>query len=304
VVAMRFFGVLALLASLWSLGCSAPPRSEELVAQEDEDPRVAWVEYAHTPDRHPAAAPSPDPEPQLSTPEPLRRAVGSARPKVSATFEDVDGTWMVETVSAVDMPAIDVETGIVVVPQLQILQLTTIVGWFEVSWLDPSGPDETLMLVDERGSEWLSRSEVRRRERDINAKLQGSSWRSMEQLAVELANDDWQDFALDEPPAERRVQAIMQHGELIVRIPGVRVLERHRLEHPRVMSLYRLYADRDSGTALAIFMDCLGDNCTCDPAFTAQVMRFDEATFAAIDRRPCTHCEPTDFGFNDVDPWG
>lgn len=98
------------------------------------------------------------------------------------------------------------------------------------------------------------------------------------------------------------VQAITQHGELIVRIPGVRVLERHPIE-PGQGSLHRVYADRESGTVLAIFTECAGDSCTCDPAFTAEVMRFEPTTFTWIDRRPCSHCEPTDYGFNDGDPW-
>jgi hypothetical protein len=285
---MRSFGVIGLFASLWLLGCSAPPRSDE-VALSTESEGLVWADHARIPDRHLLAAPR--------ATEPERTVVGPAHPKVSATFEEIDeGLWSLQDLSAVDMPAIDVDKGIVVVPQLEILQLSTIVGWWEVSWLDPSGNEESLALVDD------SPREVRRRVREVNAKLRASQWRTMQRLAVELPTDD--DFVdPDEPPGERRVQAITQHGELIVRIPGVRVLERHPLEHER-RSLHRIYADRDSGTVLAIFMECTGEDCTCDPAFTAEVMRFDEATFTWIDRRPCSHCEPTDFGFNDGDPWG
>lgn len=302
---MRSFGVLGLFASLWLCGCSAPPKSEE-IALADEAKQVSWADYLHTPERRFVAAPlsePTEPEPEAPAIEPPPRVVGPAHPKVSASYEDLgDGLRLLDDLSAVDMPAIDVDTGIVVVPQLQILQLTTLIGWFKVSWLDPSGHGESLDLVGDDGE--LSPREMRPRLREVNAKLSASRWRSMERLAVELPNDDTLRLDRDDPPAERRVEAIVQHGELIVRIPGVRVLERHRLERSRVMSLHRLYADRDSGTALAIFMDCTGDNCTCDPAFTAQVMRFDAATFAAIDRRPCSHCEPTDFGFNKGDPWG
>lgn len=287
-------GVLGLFASLWLLGCTAPPRSEELALEADDEVLV-WADPVRPPDRQLVAAPrssAPVAKPRANEPG----VTGLARPKVSASFEEVDeDLWVLQDLSAVDMPAIDVDTGTVVVPQLEILQLSTIMGWWEVSWLDPDGYEESLALVDD------SPREVRRRVREVNAKLQASQWRTMERLAVELPDEDVF-LDPDQPPSERRVQALTQHGELIVRIPGVRVLERHPFEGGHA-TLHRIYADRDSGTVLAIFMECAGDSCTCDPVFTAQLMRFEPATFTWIDRRPCSRCEPMDFGFNDGDPW-
>jgi hypothetical protein len=142
---------------------------------------------------------------------------------------------------------------------------------------------------------------MRRRVSEVNEELAASQWRRMETLPVEIHEDLIATADPDEPPNERRVQGIVQHGELILRIPGVRVLERHPTEDRG--SLYRIYADRQTGAALAIFMTCTGDDCTCDPAFTAQVMRFEPATFDWIDHRPGVYCEPMDFGFNDTQPW-
>jgi hypothetical protein len=288
---MRSFSGVGLLALCLS-GCSAPPTYEEVAALADEDQRLVWADHAHTPNRLPDPA-----APRMETPKPRRSAADLVRPSVSASFEELDdGSRAVQKLSAAAMPAIDVDTGIVVVPRLEILQLSTRVGWFEVVWIEPDGLEESIALVgDARG--------VRRSVREVNAKLRESKWRAMKPLAVELPSSESLHLDLDEPPGERRVQAIVQHGELIVRIHGVKVLERHPADIDRRMSLHRIYADSDSGTALAIFMKCTGEDCTCDPVFTAQIMRFEQPTFAAIDRRPCGLCEPTDFGFNDGAPW-
>lgn len=48
----------------------------------------------------------------------------------------------------------------------------------------------------------------------------------------------------------------------------------------------------------------MGDSCTCDPLFTAVVLRWNDETFAALEAHPCAdpesddvQCHVIDYGF-------
>jgi hypothetical protein len=58
------------------------------------------------------------------------------------------------------------------------------------------------------------------------------------------------------------------------------------LAHPG-HELHRLYGDRDTGVVVAVLGTCAGESCTCDPRFVAELLRWDDATFEAVERRPC-----------------
>jgi hypothetical protein len=113
----------------------------------------------------------------------------------------------------------------------------------------------------------------------------------MEPLPVELYYDwdyEWADaeYREERRPRERPVQVLVQDGQAIARVLGVKVLERHRLPYGRTM-VHRAYAHRASGTVLFGTRDCDGDSCTCDPRSEAAVLHWKPETFAAIDAKPC-----------------
>jgi hypothetical protein len=186
---------------------------------------------------------------------------------------------------------------------MQYLQMSPIPGPYAVSWLSTTGPSETMTIAEHAELFDLEAKELRRRARAIDDRLAGSDWRAMEVLPVHLVdtlNFDAAAYREATPLEQRAVQVLAQHGELIVRIFGVDVLERHPIDEGMMDLAFRVYADRETGSALVIFFDCAGDSCTCDPQYTAQLFHWAPETFAAVDRRPCVadetnDCGPTEF---------
>lgn len=127
----------------------------------------------------------------------------------------------------------------------------------------------------------------------------------MDVLAVEYGDAEVPaDVYLETPARERPLQVLVQHGEAIARIPGVKVYERHALDRGRGDLLYAVHGDRETGTVVLTFATCMGESCTCDPLFTAEVIQWSEETFAALDAHPCAdpeaqdgRCRGTDHGF-------
>ena len=122
--------------------------------------------------------------------------------------------------------------------------------------------------------------------------------------------------ALGEPVRwERHVQAYVLGGELLVRLPGVRVLEQHPTDlDEEGVAVHRIYGHRPSGTVLVTAVDCYGEDCTCDPGTSSTILRWSPDTLATIDDRPCgagdgpdptadEHCELSSGFVEDVDPW-
>jgi hypothetical protein len=187
-------------------------------------------------------------------------------------------------------PAIDAH-GDIAIPLAHLLMLSNRPGRLDLTWLAADGSTRTDPIVtdddvheDDESAARLHRN-LAARARRANAALATHTWRALEHLPIELGYHEMPE--LDPPPADQRpVQAVVQHGELIVRIPGVRVLERHDLEIDGDF-VHRVYADRDTGTALVVVGGCEGEDCTCDPGFAAQRMQWSEATFTAIDAHPC-----------------
>jgi hypothetical protein len=279
-------------------GCSAHAVDVSLTLEEEEAAGRRFAGYEHAPE----GAPRPAPEPVL---ERVEHGNTPAAPRIVVELGREYGPPF--AVSARDMPAIDVGDGTVVVPDLEILELSTAHGPFDVLWLSKTGPS-TVSPVVARG-EWVWTREMSTRTRELNERLRERSWRKMEPLPVEYMHpDDHPDFYRERTaPHERPVQVLTRHGELIVRILGVRVLERHLVGTTDM--LHALYADRETGTIVAVFMACVGEDCTCDPVFTVQRMQFDLETLQVIDRHPCREdhrgdCGPVDYGYAGVEPWG
>jgi hypothetical protein len=210
-------------------------------------------------------------------------------------------------------PAIDTH-GEIAIPLAHVLMLSNRPGRLDLTWLAADGSTRTDAIVtdddvheDDETAARLHRH-VAARARRANAALAARTWRPLARLPIELGYREMPE--LDPVPAdERPVQAVVQHGQLVVRIPGVRVLERHDLEIDGDF-VHRVYADRTSGTALVVVGGCKGEDCTCDPGFAAQRMQWSEATFAAIDAHPCiTHaeqnaCDLRPMPFEEpFDPW-
>ena len=161
--------------------------------------------------------------------------------------------------------------------------------------------DEACREIDQRVAERINRA---------NDRMDRRAWRALERLPVGLFYPDTYDLDAYKEftrPEDRSVQVVVQHGEFIARIPGVRVLERHVAERAW-NEPYRVYGDARTGVVALVTQSCIGDSCTCDPAFDTHVFQWSQETFATLDAHPChgedEYCEPLDYGFNDEPfPW-
>jgi hypothetical protein len=325
---MRALATAAGLATLLT-GCMASPEAEDLVFLEDE--REEMIEIRAIPFVEPSqrvvppAEPESEPEPATQTEPGSRRT--SSRPRFVAAAPGPDACWGVE---AVGFPAISEDGTTVVVPRDTHLQMSPVPGTMDLEWhdlasgavgLQPIVIHEEFDETDDSSCNHVSRG-IRRRARAANEALADVRWRVMEELPVALlepsiADEPRAEYLAKVAPAERVVQLVTRHGEAVLRIPGVAVLERHSLlggGEP-----FAVYGDRTTGTVVLVTIRCAGDSCTCDPSFTAQVLHWSDETFAAIEARPCTpgdedatqaedaqdswtSCEPIEHE-HDATPW-
>jgi len=321
---MRALVTVAALGSLL-VGCMAAPEAEELVLLDEElqaMPELHAIPYDEASAPVPApveTAPEPVTEPE---PEPAPRRT-STRPRFVTDAPGPDACWGAR---AEGFPAISDDGTTLVVPQTNHLQLQLFPGSMGLEWRDVASGHvtrtEPIVILDERYNEIdegacgrVARS-IRRRAHATNASLDAVSWRVMEQLPVALPYTWMEDEARAEylaevPPRERVVQLVARHGEVALRIPGVKVLERHALEIDDVAAVY---GDRATGTVVIVSRQCVGDSCTCDPSFTSHVLRWSPESFDAIAQRPClpagedegaedefggsTSCEPIELEFD------
>jgi hypothetical protein len=325
---MRALVTVTVLGSVL-VGCMALPEAEELVFLDDEReamPELRAIPYDEAPPVAPPVEVAPEPEPADETePEPAPRRVPT-RPRFVADAPGPDACWGVQ---AEGFPAISDDGTTLVVPRTNHLQLQLSPGTMGLEWRDVasghvtrSDPvvifDESYDEVDERACGRVARG-IRRRAHAVNANLAAVSWRVMERLPVALGDLGVSDEARAEylaqvPSGERVVQLVARHGEVALRIPGVKVLERHPLPTDDVVAVY---GDRVTGTVVLVGRECVGDSCTCDPSFTAYVLHWSPESFNAIAERPCvaagedveeppyegaTSCEAVEYEFDGV-PW-
>lgn len=287
----------------------SPIEAEELRYDADDSPSpdtriLAIPDGVSQPPVQPEVA-APEAEPVVATPTirtPRYRLGGDG------TLDDC------LDVAAEGFPAIDNTGGLVATSQEQWLQLTPLPGPTTlriISLGDDGLADELISIVPEDADTMEEkacrslRTQVRKDVRIANAELAARGFRSMEALAVQYGDAEAPaETYLETPVRERPLQVIVQHGEAIVRIPGVKVYERDAIDRGPGDWLYAVHGDRSTGTVVLTFANCEGDSCTCDPLFTAEVMPWDEETFAALDAHPCAdpesedgRCHGTDYGF-------
>jgi hypothetical protein len=321
---MRLLETAAVLGSLLT-GCMAAPETEELVLLDEE--REAMLELRAIPYEEAAERVAPPVE-RAAAPEPSSRRAG-ARPRFVADAPGPDACW---GVAGEGFPAISHDGATIVVPKANYLQLSYTPGTMELEWHDVASghitrsqpvvvADESFDETNERACARVARG-IRRRAHAANMALAAAGrWRAMERLPVAFfqswaAEESRGEYLADTLPGDRVVQLVARHDELVLRIPGVKVLERHSLSAGEP---FAVYGDRATGTVLLVTTECVGDSCTCDPSFTSHVLHWSPESFAAIEHDPCvafdedapedervhegwTSCEPFDLGF-DVAPW-
>ncbi|MEM7159407.1 MAG: hypothetical protein AAF799_41600 [Myxococcota bacterium] len=311
---------LGLLGTLLA-GCMAPMEAEDLVLEDAE--AVTFDELRSVPDAQ-RLAPTPPPptvEVEVEPPVPAARSGSAVRPR----FIEDTSEQSCASVWAAGFPAISADGQTVVVPRADHLELSMISGALELQWHDVGSGAITEVdpVVDgmnnENGScSTMERGDHRQIQR-VNRALAKHRWRTMEPLPVAFFNPDtghqeYRDEYFGDVPGSARVPQLgIRHGEIFLRIPGVRVLERHAASAELNWHPFAVFGDRSTGTAVIVSMDCAGESCTCDPSYTAQVVQWQPETFDVIEQRPCldpdTHdevadgwaiCEPIDFGIGTV----
>jgi hypothetical protein len=144
--------------------------------------------------------------------------------------------------------------------------------------------------------------EIRRTADEVNDRLREEAWRPMPELAVEIHDpygfDDYgEEFRaelLSRPASERPVEVTWRWGDLVVRIPGVRVIARvpakwYGLDpdpfcqnKPR---LYGIYADEETGVA-AVTLDYQSGACLCWTTSMTRAVRLPPEVFAWVRKQP------------------
>jgi hypothetical protein len=134
----------------------------------------------------------------------------------------------------------------------------------------------------------------------VNAKLASTSWRPLLPMPVDLYEpydeDPW--WCDDDTPCPRRVQLVYQHGQAILRVPGVKVLERRTAawddraygpDDPCDFFAYpgALLADRETGVAMARVEQEAGP-CYCYSPTEYRRVDLSPATYDEIMRRAHT----------------
>lgn len=304
--------IVLLGAALGSLltGCTTVPEAEDVVVDAKrkvtpEPNAIPVAEPVESIAEPVEAAPEPEtaPEPE-ATPEPkpsVKRPPFESKP-VRPRFVVEKGREACGRLDAKGFPAISDDGTTIVLPRDDQLQAQGTGGTTRLEWHDvasgsvrqsqPIVPDpifhesgEDAGLIDCKRT---ARS-IRQNASAANEALEAVSWHTMEKLPVAF-----HDFGFDAethaehlrtvPPADRVVQILAQRGEVVLRIPGLKVIERHpkTAEEP-----IAVYGDRATGAVLIVFRSCLGTSHTCDPSYAGQVVHWSPETFATIDARPC-----------------
>ncbi|HWB80529.1 MAG TPA: hypothetical protein VG755_36445 [Nannocystaceae bacterium] len=295
---------LASLPVALLVACTSPVTVDGLRYDEDEpapDDRVLAI---------PDGAREPVRAPAVETPA---IAIAAAAPLRGATRFRMGGDGSVDdcvSVRGEGFPALDRTHQLVAVSQEHWLQDTPLAGstTLRIVALAPERSADELTTILPGGMDTMDarvcralRERVRDDLRHANAELAARGFRPMAALPIEYGVPDAPaDVYLETPARERPLQVIVQHGEAIARIPGVKVYERHAIPRERGDGLYAVHGDRTTGTVVLTFATCDGDSCTCDPSFTAEVVQWSAPTFAALDAHPCPdreRCRGVDYGF-------
>ncbi len=303
----------ALLASLTvAAACTSPPTEEELELREEA---LAWSQgYASIPEAEARPSPPrPEPEPALKilrNPDrydgPPRIVVGPyrrwGRPGAAlCPFE----------VQALGFPAVTVEGDRIVSAVAEAVSAsdgedeTMHVRWHDV---DADTVSEDVLIFDgeadwEQDRKWHPHcrdlwEEARAQAEAANQQLAERDWRRLERLEISIYDPHTWDFVEDDraalmarPARERALELLHQHGTAVVRVPGLRVLEKAEVDwwggfdhscdsDPHLLGAW---GDRRSG-AVAVELDHQSGACLCYTPTYTRTLRWSEETFAALER--------------------
>ncbi len=216
---------------------------------------------------------------------------------------------------AEQFPALSERGDVIVTAKRSVKQLSSVPGTMTVELISVENGASTrsfellpdMQIPEDAASCRRFRRKLVRRVREANRALAERRWQPLQRLpiaTVERASTGL--YRLETQPRDRHVQLVLQHGELIARIPGVQVLERHPWKFSNAEPV-AAYGDRQHGLAVILAMRCAGTNCTCDPQYESTLVRWREETFDAVTRRPCRpeqtpNCLAESYDF-PLDPW-
>jgi hypothetical protein len=282
-------------------GCTDVPRGDDLELRLDTRD---WRREPILPDEV-AAHPSVPPETRVDDPAPSREG-----PRVVVgpygRGEEAECPFSIQTLGfpAVSLDGSRMVSGWVDVSGDETSSLD--ITWHDVetdSVLDTHVVFQGLGFPEDEGpscrAQWR---EIRRTAAEVNDRLREEAWRPMPELAVEIHDpygfDDYgEEFRaelLSRPASERPVEVTWRWGDLVVRIPGVRVIARvpakwYGLDpdpfcqnKPR---LHGIYADEETGVA-AVMLDYQSGACLCWTTSMMRAVRLPPEVFAWVRKQP------------------
>ncbi len=272
--------------------CMSPVEADELVLDEEE--ASAHVEDRWIPDAPPRPSTPPAVEPGAETPDVRAGPVGAAPRIVAARSEDdTDCYWHLTTR---ELPAIAEDGSVVAVTEAHVQQMSMFPGERDLVLApvgDATATATRLVLYDDGDAIDADEAQcrktlrrIRRRVATANEALAARAWRPLEALPVQRRLDETTDGL---PASERPVQVVVLGRELVVRIPGVKVLARAPVpdDLPRARGVDAVDVDRQTGTVLVTYVYCDGESCTCDPRYRTAIEHWAPEVLAEIDARPC-----------------
>ncbi|MCX4241141.1 hypothetical protein [Paraliomyxa miuraensis] len=306
-----------LLMALVVGGCTNVPAAEDLEVQEQHQP---WTPaFASIPDARPAPE---TPPPTVADDAEVVRRAGQPWIEVGRYHGNADEDWSDDVdkessarcpfgVRASGFPAVAIE-GDQIVGSLsewssasdgedEILRVT----WHGVD----TDSVEHRMTVYDGNSGWNDGGyhehcralweQAKTNADQINRRLAQRSWRELKKLGIHIYDPgehnylEWEHTEIvDTPAAVRPAELMFLAGQAIVRIPGLRVIERTEVdwwndgdeEHcDRTPHLREAWGDVESG-AVAVLLDHESGACFCYSSMKMHVLRWSAETFEAAER--------------------
>jgi hypothetical protein len=299
-------------ALVLGVACTAAPESLDLQVENRDAHEHATTRWWYTPHEEQTAVAAPNGEdvvadeisPHVAAPAPAEPGTMDEQREPRYVLVEGDPYGNCLTVTSRGMPAIDVTGTLVATSFEHLLQGSHWHGEIELRITNLDAPEESKAVTiltaregrfDEERACRVVRRRVRSRVQAANATLEAHQFKSLQWLRVGF----WEPEADPEeytnpPPRERPLQVAVQGSEVIVRVPGVKVHERHPVRRRDPTSLYAVHGHRETGVVVLTFSDCAGDSCTCDPLLSSEIVRWTDSTFATLEQQPCTDPGATD----------
>lgn len=313
--------VLALVLAVGGLACT--PQSDSLDIEAPSTRSVHDRGITIVPERKVLVepppigdeAPDPEPAPDADEDEPVPSpppatsveprltvdVIGDAE-EASYDSEDCRVELDVEDLPAYD-PVADEVVMVEIYQQSMSTEMELTVRWSDGATGETNHAIEVVTSVGSVPCKQLRRR-TRKRVAEVRRRLAAGTFESMTPVPVRVVHpdsyDNYRDSLTDPGMTPEDIEAfreelmprgqmhIVDAGDILLRLPGVKVYERFLLGGEGTRTLDSIVAHRPSGTVLLTQAGCRDEeDCTCNREEETTVLRWSPESLAAADKHPC-----------------